>query len=79
MGGAIDWEAYSTLHRADDGGGLLDAAKIIRQGTLGELVRYVMMLPEDKRGEYVIQKAGDRRFDYAEIAALASREGFPRS
>ncbi|HSM53836.1 MAG TPA: hypothetical protein VK839_06625 [Erythrobacter sp.] len=79
MGGTVDWDAYSSLHRADDGGGLLDAAKILRQGTLGELVRYVMLLPEDKRMEYAIQKAGGRRLDYADIAALAAREGFPRS
>lgn len=56
---------------------MLDATKIIRQGTLAELVRHVMLLPEDKRGEYVIEKAGDHRLGYAEIAALAANDGFP--
>jgi len=73
----VDWGAYSTLHSADDGGGLLDAAKIIRRGTLAEMVSFVMMLPEKKRREYVIEKAGDHRLGYAEISALASRDDCP--
>jgi hypothetical protein len=77
MSEPIDWEAYCTLHRADDGGGLLYATKIIRHGTLAELVRHVMMLPAEKRSEYVIEKAGDHRLTYAEIAALAARDNFP--
>jgi hypothetical protein len=34
-------------------------------------------MPEDERGNYVIQKAGDRRFEIGEIMALAARDDFP--
>ncbi|QFT77620.1 hypothetical protein [Erythrobacter sp. THAF29] len=77
MSGSLDWEAYCTLHRADDGGGLLDAVKSIRHGSLAELVRYIMLLPSERRTEYVIEKAGDHRLGYGEIAALARRDDFP--
>ncbi len=79
MGKSVDWGAYCTLHRADDGGGLLDATKIIRRGSVAELVQFVMMLPIEKRSEYVIEKAGDHRITYAEIAALSVRDDFPSS
>jgi hypothetical protein len=72
-----NWEAYCTLHRADDGGGLLDATKSIRHGSLAELVRHVMLLPENSRSDLVIEKAGDHRLTYGEIAALARRADFP--
>lgn len=74
---SINWEGYCTLHRADDGGGLLDATKSIRRGSLAELVKHVMTLPEEKRRELVIEKAGDHRLSYGEVAALARREDFP--
>ena len=74
---SIDWEAYCTLHRADDGGGLLDATKSIRHGALADLVKHVMSLPEEKRMELVIEKAGDHRLSYGEVAALARRDDFP--
>ncbi len=79
MDKAIDWDAYCSLHKADDGGGLLDAAKIIRRGSLAELVRFVMLLPEKERSEYVIEKAGDHRLGFGEIAALARRDDLPSS
>lgn len=75
----IDWDDRATLHRVGDGGGLLDSAKSIRDGTFEELIQHVMMMPEASRAEYCIQKAGDRRFDYPEIAALHASEGFPHS
>lgn len=77
MNQSVDWEAYCSLHRADDGGGLLDATKIIRRGSLAEMVKFVMMLPDEKRREYVIEKAGDHRLMFTEISALAARGDFP--
>ncbi len=77
-GSGIDWDDRAFLHRVGDGGGLLDAAKSIRDGTFAELIRHIMLMPEDSRGEYCIQKAGDRRFDYPEIAVLYNSEEFPR-
>jgi len=75
----IDWDDRAALHRADDGQGLFDGAKALRRGTLAELVRHVMTLPEEERQDYVIQKAGDRKLDMAEIAALAERQDFPEA
>lgn len=77
MDQAIDWDAYCSLHKADDGGGLLDATKIIRSGSLAELVRFVMLLPEEERRLYAIEKAGDHRLGHGEIAALGRRDDLP--
>lgn len=75
--GKIDWDDRASLHRKDDGHGLLDSAKGLRRGTLAELIHHVMLLPEAERQKYVIQKAGDHRVDPAEIETLAAREDFP--
>ena len=77
-GSGSDWDDRATLHRVDDGGGLLDGAKALRDGTFADLIQHIMLMPEDSRAEYCIQKAGDRRFDYPEIAALYANEEFPR-
>ena len=75
----IDWDEFATLHRQDDGGGVLYALKAIRSGTLAALVRQVQCLPEAQRKDYVIEKTGDHRLDYVEIAGLAKRSDFPRT
>lgn len=73
----IDWDDRASLHRADDGQGIFDSAKGLRSGTLADMIRHVMMLPEDERADYVIQKAGDHKLGYGEIKALASHPDFP--
>lgn len=73
----IGWDDMASLHRSDDGGGVLHRLKAVRHGTLVELVRFVTTLPEDERERYVIEKMGDRRFGPGEIAALARRPDFP--
>ena len=73
----IQWDDRASLHLNGDGGGLLDGAKGVRRGTFAELIRFVMLLPEDERGQYHIQKAGDREYQYAEIADLSTHEDFP--
>ena len=75
----VEWGDSATLHRKDDGGGLLYELKAVRRATLAELVRHVMMMPEAERRDYVIEKAGDHRLDLAEIKELAARPDFPRS
>ena len=75
--GGIDWEDPSSLHRGDDGGGVLHDFKTVRHGTLAELVRFVLTLPEDQQSSYAIQKSGDRRFTADEILALSRRPDFP--
>ena len=74
----IAWDDHATVHRRGDGRGLFDSMKGLHRGTLAEMVALVSRMPEDERGEYVIQKAGDHRLDTAEIMALARREDFPQ-
>lgn len=73
----IEWDDRAFLHHVDDGGGVLDSAKSIRDGTFADLIRHIMLMPELSRAEYYIQKAGDRRFDYPEIATLYNSKDFP--
>ena len=75
--GAGFWEDRAALHRADNAGGLLDAATALRRGSFAELVAYVMLLPEEERQDYVIEKLGDREYRADEIADLAARADYP--
>jgi hypothetical protein len=75
-GGPV-WNSPATLHRNDDGGGVLGGFKAVRSGTLADLVRFVMSLPEGERADYAIEKEGDHRLQLVEIAALARRLDFP--
>jgi hypothetical protein len=70
------WDDWATLHR-EDGGGLLHGFKVLRKGTLAQLVRYVSTLPDADRHHYMIEKAGDREYHWREIMALAKRADFP--
>lgn len=74
----VQWDDRAFLHQTGDGGGVLDGAKSIRDGTFAELIRHVMLLPEENRSEYYIQKAGDRKFEHDEIVGLYNRTDFPR-
>lgn len=74
----IEWNESASLHRSDDGGGVLSELKALRHGTLAELVRFVAALPEEERRHYVIEKARDHRLGIGEILALSRRPDFPR-
>ncbi|RDC60107.1 hypothetical protein HME9302_01306 [Alteripontixanthobacter maritimus] len=76
-GDNIAWNDRAALHRADDGDGIFDGAKALSRGTFADMIRHVMTLPEADRDTYVIEKAGDREYRAAEIAALAARPDFP--
>jgi hypothetical protein len=76
--GTADWQDRATLHRRDAADGVLHGFKAIRQGTFAELVRFVALLAEDERSEYVIEKAGDRQYEPDEIARLYARDDFPK-
>ena len=75
----VEWSDHSELHRKDDGGGILSSFKAVRQGTLAQMVKFVASLPEEERGDYVIEKSGDHRLELIEIMALASRPDLPGS
>ena len=73
----VQWDDRASIHAADDGEGVLDGAKGLRRGTLAEMIAQVMAYPPERRGDFVIEKAGDHRLERAEIEALAARRDFP--
>ena len=75
--GAIAWDDRAELHRADDGDGLFDGAKTLKSGSFAEIIRHLMLLPENERSKYVIEKAGDREYTASEAADLYARQDFP--
>jgi hypothetical protein len=75
--GATAWDDHAELHKSDDGGGVLDSAKMLKSGTFAELIKHLMLLPVDQRSHYVIHKAGDRAYTAVEAIELAGREDFP--
>ncbi len=77
--GGIDWSAMAALHRASDGGGLLDDVKALRHAPLADLVRYIALLPEADRAGYEIERIGDHRMKADEIMDLYARADFPHA
>lgn len=77
--GETAWEDRAALHSKSLADGVISGANALRRGTFAEMIRHVAMLPEDERGDYVIEKLGDREYSAAEAVALANREDFPRS
>lgn len=73
---ALEWNDSASLLRKEDAG-LGFQFKSIRRGTFVELIRFVLNLPEAEQDDYAIQKSGDRRFEIAEIRALAASPAFP--
>lgn len=73
----IDWTESAELHRSDDEGGVLHRFKTIRRGTVAEMIRFVMALPERERRRYAIDVVGDHRLQHGEIEALARHPTFP--
>lgn len=73
-----DWGDHASLHRSNDGGGLLSDLKAVRHGSLADLIRFVVNLPADEQDHYVIEKAGDHRLTIGEIRTLSRRADFPR-
>ena len=76
-GSGPDWGDHASLHRSNDGGGLLSDLKAVRSGKLADLIRFVTTLPESEQDHYVIDKAGDHRLGIGEIRALSRRADFP--
>lgn len=73
------WDDTAELHKCEDGGGLFHNLKMIRRGTMAELVSFVMGLPEDKQDDYAIEKDGDHTLRIGEIRHLYRRADFPGS
>ena len=75
--GGAAWDDHASLHRSNDGGGLLSDLKAARHGTLAELIRFVMNLPEAEQEGYVIDKSGDHRLTIGDIRRLYRKADFP--
>ena len=75
--GKIDWNDSASVHRKDDGQGLLDGMKGLHRGTFAEMVALVSRMSEEERDGFVVQKAGDRAYSIEQILKLASRSDFP--
>ena len=75
----IQWDDRASLHRVGDGDGVLDGAKGLRSGTFADLIKHMMLMPEEERKDYYIEKAGDREYHVEEIASLSQHADFPRS
>ena len=74
----IQWDDTAELHRRGDGGGILHHFKSIRRGHFGELIAFVMNLPEAEQANYAIQKHADHLIEIGEIRALFRRPDFTR-
>lgn len=79
--GASRWDDHASLHRREPGehSDMLRGFDVIRDGTFGELIRFVMTMPKDRREGLVIQKSGDRAYPLGEIETLAARDDFPKA
>jgi hypothetical protein len=75
----LEWNDFSELQVQSDGGGLFSGLKAIRQGTLADLVHFVVSLPEAERAQYVIEKTGDHQLDLGEIMRLSRRPDYPHA
>ena len=71
------WDDRAALHAKATADGILSGGNALQRGTFAEMIRHIVDMPEDKRADYVIEKAGDREYSAAEAVALASRDDFP--
>lgn len=74
----IDWDDAASLHRAGDEG-LLSELTAVRHGKLADLVRYIALLAEADRTQYVVERAGDHRLSVEEVMDLYARADFPHA
>lgn len=76
--GALNWEDGAAIHLATQADGVLHGMGAIHHGTLAQMVAMIAAMAPERRGDYVIEKAGDRQLGPAEIMDLAGRADFPR-
>lgn len=78
-GGEHAWDDRAALHAKSTSDGILSGGNALKRGTFAEIIRALIEMPSEERDEYVIEKAGDRKYSAAEAQALASREDFPEN
>lgn len=75
----IEWDDRASLHRVGQGDGVLEGAQALKSGTFADLVKHMMLMPEQERSDYYIEKLGDREYHAPEVEELSKRDDFPRS
>lgn len=71
------WTDHAVVMRREAADGLFHGFAALHSGSFADMVRLVSRMPADERAALVIEKAGDRQYNAAEIAALVSRADFP--
>ncbi len=73
----LDWDDRASLHTVEDGSGIFSDASATARGTFAEMARQLLAMPAQKRGGYLIKKAGDRSYSAEEIADLDAEGAIP--
>ncbi len=76
--GETAWDDHASLIPVDGKDGVFAHSNAVRSGTFAEMIRHIAALPQEKRGHFVIEKAGDREYSAEEAVALAQRPDFPQ-
>jgi hypothetical protein len=72
----LDWDAEATVHQRDDGGSELQYNfTTLGKGSLRAMVAQVIAMDSAQRARVVIEVAGGRSLNIAEILALSEKEG----
>lgn len=74
---ATFWTDHATVLARESAGTVLHDFAAQHRGTFAQMVRFVSRLSETERAGLVIEKAGDRTYEPAEIMELARRADFP--
>lgn len=72
----VEWGDRAAIHRKDKEG-VLSGMAAIHRGTFAEMIAIIRSMTEADRAQFVIEKAGDRRYEAEEIMRLAARGDFP--
>lgn len=71
------WSDHATVLRREAADGVFHSFASLHSGSFADMVRMVARMPEAERATLVIEKAGDRQYDPAEIMALNARADMP--
>lgn len=72
----LDWNAEATLHERDDAGSEMQYNfNVLNKAPLRDLVTQVVAMSTDERARLVIDIAGGKSLNVAEILEIAKAEG----
>lgn len=74
----MDWTGPARLHERDDSGSdMYFDFRVLKEGTLAQLVAHVASLDGDARARLVIDSSQTGSIGISDILALAARDDFP--